>query len=126
MDAPEASVGNTLYLPVPGERLSPSQVRTFIECQAKWAFKYLESLPEPATASLTLGKAVHAALEHNFRQKVESGQDLPVADVVGSYRETFQTLAKEAEFREDEDQAVVLESGAAMVKLYHEEFGPAI
>ena len=46
----------------PGEVLSPSQVRTFMECPARWAFKYRDRLPDPQTANLALGKAVHAAL----------------------------------------------------------------
>ena len=29
-----------------GEVLSPSQVRTFLDCQARWYFKYRERLPD--------------------------------------------------------------------------------
>ena len=111
---------------IPGERLSLSQVRTFIECGAKWAFRYLEGLEEPLTGSLVLGKAIHAALEFNFRQKIQSHQDLPTEEVVEVYRVKFQALSKEAEFRDDEDPAAMLESGARMLALYHEDFCPAI
>jgi CRISPR/Cas system-associated exonuclease Cas4 (RecB family) len=42
-----------------GELLSPSQVNTYLTCPAKWYFRYLVGLSEPATGSLALGKAFH-------------------------------------------------------------------
>jgi CRISPR/Cas system-associated exonuclease Cas4 (RecB family) len=45
-----------------GELLSPSQVGTYLTCPAKWYFRYLVGLTEPATGALALGKAFHAAL----------------------------------------------------------------
>jgi CRISPR/Cas system-associated exonuclease Cas4 (RecB family) len=44
-------------------RLSASQVQTFIDCQRKWAYKYLDGIEEPPNASAELGRAVHAELE---------------------------------------------------------------
>ena len=51
--------------------LSPSQVRTFLDCQARWWFKYALQPPDPKNSSLALGLAVHRALELNFREKLE-------------------------------------------------------
>ncbi len=56
--------------------LSPSQVRTFLDCQARWWFKYGLGLPESKTSSLALGLAIHRALEVNFREKLETHEDL--------------------------------------------------
>ena len=44
-------------------RLSASQVQTFIDCQRKWGWKYLDGIEEPLNASAELGRAVHAELE---------------------------------------------------------------
>lgn len=44
-------------------RLSASQVQTFIDCQRKWAWKYLDGIEEPPNASAERGRAVHAELE---------------------------------------------------------------
>ena len=54
----------------PAPVLSPSQVRCFFDCPARWWFKYGLQLPERKNSSLVLGLAVHQALEVNFRQKV--------------------------------------------------------
>jgi len=47
-----------------GESLSPSQVTTYLTCPAKWNFRYLVGLCEPATGVLTLGKAFHDSTRH--------------------------------------------------------------
>ena len=56
-----------------GESLSPSQVSTYMTCPAKWYFRYLIGLNEPTTGALALGKAFHATLARNFRQKMSTG-----------------------------------------------------
>ena len=53
----------------PAPVLSPSQVRCFFDCPARWWFKYGLQLPERKNSSLALGLAVHQALEVNFRQE---------------------------------------------------------
>ena len=64
--------------PRSAEILSPSQVRCFMDCQVRWWFKYKLRVPEPPTGKMALGKAVHAALAHNFEQKLDTREDLPV------------------------------------------------
>lgn len=44
-------------------RLSASQVQTFVDCQRKWSWKYVEGVEVPSNASADLGRAVHAELE---------------------------------------------------------------
>ena len=66
----------------PAPVLSPSQVRCFFDCQARWWFKYGLQLPERKNSSLALGLAVHQALEVNFREKIETREDLETAGVV--------------------------------------------
>src|SRR5512136_493838 len=62
--------------------LSPTQARTFLGCSARWWFKYGLSLPEPKTSSLAFGLAMHRALELNFRQKLETREDLETGGMV--------------------------------------------
>jgi hypothetical protein len=44
-------------------RLSASQVQTFVDCQRKWAWRYVEGVEEPPNAAAELGRSVHAELE---------------------------------------------------------------
>ena len=101
-----------------GELLSPSQVNTFLSCPAKWYFRYAIGLREPATGTLALGTAFHSVLASNFRQKIETKQDLPADELAESFGEAFSIAAEDAEFREDEEPAALIETGRALVAKY--------
>ena len=69
--------------------LSPSQVRTFLDCQARWWFKYGLMLPDQKNSSLALGLAIHRALEVNFQEKIQTHEDLDTAGVVMLFRDAW-------------------------------------
>ena len=102
--------------PEPGDRLSPSQAKTFLHCSAKWAFKHILRLPDWKTGALLQGAAVHAAIAENFRQKLETHQDLPFAGVVAVYRDAWRTLREETEFRDDEIPSELEREGEALIR----------
>jgi len=109
-----------------GERLSPSQVKTFLGCSARWYFKYFVGLPEPKTGSLALGTAVHQALGKNFQQKIASREDLPVEEVKQAFGEAFDEAAEVTEFREDEDPMELKAVGARLTEKYMKECAPSV
>ena len=90
-----AAVDTTL-----GELLSPSQVNTFLSCPAKWYFRYGLGLREPPTDTLAPGTPFHSVLAANFRQKIETKQDLPVEELEESFGEVFAMATEDAEFHE--------------------------
>ena len=55
---------------IPGEILSPSQANCYLGCSARWRFKYLIGLPDPAGGGAVRGKAVHKAVEYYMRAKI--------------------------------------------------------
>lgn len=109
-----------------GEVLSPSQVRTFLDCSARWWFKYGLGSPEPKTSSQALGTAIHRALEVNFREKLETKEDLSPAGVVLIFREAWRQQAEQIEFREDEDRQELCAMGERMVAKYMDETAATI
>lgn len=56
--------------------LSPSQVTTYLDCSARWDFKYVRKLADPANANLALGRAMAAATAATLRAKID-GELLP-------------------------------------------------
>lgn len=104
--------------------LSPSQLNTWLECQAKWMYRYLFELPDISSASLALGRAVHTALGENFQQKIETKLDMPVAGVMA--------LALDALARElkgvvlEEEDADLGDTARALVMQYMEDVAPTI
>jgi hypothetical protein len=109
-----------------GELLSPSQVNTFLSCPAKWYFRYALGLVELPTGALALGSAFHSVLASNFRQKIETKQDLPAQQLEEWFGEAFAMATEDAEFREDEEPAALIETGRALVRRYMDDAAPWI
>ena len=121
-----ASVLNGPILTPSAEVLSPSQIRCFMDCQVRWWFKYGLRVPEPPTGKMALGTAVHAALAHNFEQKLDTREDLPVTGVLALFREAWNSELEQTEFRDDEDPSELRACGEALVSKYIDEAAPAI
>lgn len=109
-----------------GEVLSPSQVNTFLNCPAKWYFRYLVGLREPATGSLALGTAFHATVAANFRQKVSTHRDTPIDELRVLLGDEVVMAIADAELREDEDASELAAIGDAMLAVYMKEAAPSI
>ncbi len=109
-----------------GSVLSPSQLRTFLDCSAKWWFKHALLLPEPKTSALALGLAVHKTLEVNFRQKLETREDVEAAGMLMLFRDAWREQMGETEFREDEEPLAIGKLGEKLIAKYMEEAAPKI
>ena len=106
--------------------LSPTQLRCFMDCHARWWFKYSLKEPDPPNGNLALGRAVHWALTRNFAQKVETYEDLPLSGVLALFREAWALERDQAEFRDDEDPSQLAFSGEELVGKYLDEVAPTI
>jgi hypothetical protein len=106
--------------------LSPTQARTFLGCSARWWFKYGLSLPEPKTSSLSFGLAMHRALELNFRQKLETKEDLEPAGMVTVFRDCWAEQVGLTVFREDENPRELVKLGERLIAKYMDEVAPLV
>ena len=105
----------------PAPVLSPSQVRCFLDCPARWWFKYGLQLPERKSSSLALGLAVHQALEVNFREKLETREDLETIGVVMVFREAWMEQVPQTVFTSEESQGDLRRLGERLVAKYMDE-----
>src|SRR5271165_5731290 len=108
------------------EVLSPSQVSQFLNCPAKWMFRYLLDLKEPGTAALPICRAFHETIAHNFRQKAETAHDLPVAECLHCFRKALGPQLEEAKLQKGEHPMELLELGETMVTKYIEDAAPLV
>jgi hypothetical protein len=106
--------------------LSPTQARAFLGCSARWWFKYGLSLPEPKTSSLAFGLAMHRALELNFRQKLETKEDLETGGMVTVFRDCWTEQVGQTVFRNDENPRELAKLGERLILKYMEEVAPLI
>src|SRR5579862_1501949 len=85
-----------------GEILSPSQANTFLNCSAKWWFKYGAGLPDPKGGSLVRGLAVHKTIEHWYKLVLE-GATPDIEDMREPYDDAWEVLSADATFAADDD-----------------------
>jgi RecB family exonuclease len=111
---------------LPAEVLSPSQVTQFLHCPAKWYFRYLLDLPEPATAPTALGKAFHEAIAHNFRHKLQTRSDLPLTEALESFRSSLGQHLESAALAGGVDAVEIFDLGTVMLQKYLCEAAPLI
>jgi hypothetical protein len=53
-------------------------VRAFSDCEVRWFYEHLLGLTDPATATMALDNAIRTALMTNFRNKIESKEDIEI------------------------------------------------
>jgi len=135
-----AALHQLITMEEPGDVLSPSGASGFLSCAFKWFARHVLHLPDPPTGALTMGSAVHAAINANFEQKIETKRDLPPMGVKAIYDDAWQLMVKgeyppryqggqpslPTEFRDDEDPAELKRLGEALTLKYLDEACPEI
>jgi RecB family exonuclease len=106
--------------------LSPSSLNCFLDCQAKWFYRKVLGLPEKRTLALGVGSAVHEALGENFRSKMHTGEDMPIAEVQTVFRDEFERQLDSVTLNEDDDIADAKHCGDVMLGVYMDQAAPAI
>jgi len=91
--APESQIADVL---------SPSQVRTFTDCSARWWYKYGLNLPDPKGASLVRGIVVHRLAEMALRTKC-SGEPLDNGELALLFDDVWNETCADASFEAAED-----------------------
>ena len=112
---------------------SPSQIGMFMRCSAQWKFRYIDGIIAPPQSSLVQGKAYHKALETNYQQKIQTHEDLKVADVKEAYAADFDEGIRGVEWNEDEVKEGIekvkgslKDEGVGLIEVYQKELAPKI
>lgn len=111
-----------------------SEINLASRCGIQHGLRYKEGIQIPPSTSLIKGTHYHSALDHNHRQKIESGTDLTLADLQKIYAAGVDNAFKsEVLLKKDErdkgkggtfDQ--VIKNGYASLEVYHRELAPNI
>jgi hypothetical protein len=108
-----------------GALLSPSQVRTFVGCPAKWWYKYALGLPDPPGASFVRGRVVHKVAEVYFRARLHGA--VPDADDLETpFEEAWDGACAEASFTADEDVDALKAQTARLSRMYIDQVAPEV
>ena len=110
------------------EYLSVSRLKCFLRCPLQFYFKYVEKIPAPIDGNLLLGKALHAAAETNFRQKISSRKDISRVQILEMFNAAFESLKQQEEviLKEDQSFTELKVTGLKCTEILHAELAPAI
>jgi len=73
------------------QHLSATQLDMFSRCPEAYRRRYIEGEIIPPGFAMLRGTGVHRGAETNFKQKIESHEDLPVDDIVSAAAEGFES-----------------------------------
>lgn len=111
---------------------SPSQITTYETCPKRFEWQYLKRMRVVGSWGVK-GRAVHQALAHSYTQKIDSGEDRPIGEVLEVFHEAvrraFSPLGQSEELIvlfEDESEAQIRAIGAAQLDVYMREIAPTI
>jgi putative RecB family exonuclease len=124
--APVAAPLPVVAAPLPvAEVLSPSQVNGYLDCSARWKYKYVDKLPEASTGKQTRGKAVHSLVGYFFRSRM-TGYTPDAGTLAEAYDEIWEAEAAEAVFSAKDDIEDLKRTGAQLGAQYIAEVGGKI
>jgi len=108
---------------------SYSQLSTFLICPMKYAHQYVWGTPaETKPVALPFGKAIHKAAETYYRNLKDTGEIVPVDQVIGTFEMVFDNDIKSTEVelshKEDETLGTLREQGIELLKLFYKETKP--
>lgn len=99
---------------------SASQLSMMSRCGEQWRRRYIENEKAPPAVAMLKGTALHHGAEVNFKQKIESHQDLAKEDIIANAVEKL-----EAAFRDDVTLTAE-ERKVGTKKLLHEATGEVV
>src|ERR1022692_2122866 len=105
--------------------LSPSQVRTFMDCSARWWYKYGLGLPDPKGSSLVRGIVVHRMAEIYLRTKF-AGAAPEVDELAEIFENVWNETSAEGSFQPGEDLDKLKAQTATLARMYLDEVAPEI
>jgi len=111
------------------KHLSYSQVSTWLRCGRTYYLRYLEKvrLRRGVGVALPLGSAVHAAVEKNLTQKIESKVDLPEEEVgeaaIGDFMDRAERDEIDFDGKKPEDVATL---AGELAEVHTRELAPRI
>jgi CRISPR/Cas system-associated exonuclease Cas4 (RecB family) len=109
----------------PQEHFSVTQLNMYLRCPAQYFFRYVEGIKLPPSAAITKGVCVHAGAEYNYRQKIETFNDLPINEVSEYVAAKFDELKEQTEWGEEEPGKAKDET-ISLIKSYLRNIAPMI
>jgi len=103
------------------DHLSWSSVKTYATCPRRFAFRYIEQVPEEFTAaSLAFGSAFHAAVDCIHQARIEGAYRQPASIFMRRFSKVWNEMVAELpiQFAKGEDAITLHETASRMLAAY--------
>jgi CRISPR/Cas system-associated exonuclease Cas4 (RecB family) len=121
MIAPAAPHPNQIAEQLTGRAYTSwSAISCYCACPLRYAFRYVENLPEPTvSAALAFGGAFHRACEHHYRELLE-GRPAPVLDaLMTAYNDAWtEHDGKAIQYGKDDDRGTLDDLAGRMLAAF--------
>jgi len=108
--------------------ISYSQIKMALRCMKQFEFRYVKGIMFPPGVAALLGKTWHAGIELNYKQKMETGKDLPVEQMKDAFVDNLKQAAEQEEyvFQEGESLDSIKDVGIQITELHHKAIAPKV
>jgi len=90
---------------LPIRHWSPSSLAMFQRCPRQWQERYLHGRKERPAEAPVIGIGLHHAAEVNFKQKIDSHEDIPLATLLDYYNSAFPVVVDQEQEKAGEEVA---------------------
>jgi hypothetical protein len=97
----------------------------FRKCPRQYFFRYIEGLKIPPKSAMFKGTCFHEYTEHEFTQKADTGNDIPMDEATDLFVEKFDEGKGGVDWKDDKPEEVK-GKGLKMVEAFHSEKAPGI
>jgi len=96
-----------------------------MRCGEQYRWRYVEGIIAPPGIALVVGPSVHEGAEHNYKQKVETRQDLPLEEVVEAAADSYERRVadEEVDFG-DLDRGTAKDQTVELASCHHQHIAP--
>lgn len=108
--------------------LSGSSLNTFLRCGRQWELAYVHRIKRPPSLRMARGTAGHTVAEIDLKHKLETGEDLPLEEILDTYRDEFvkETADSPENEKKKETKPLYLEAGLNGIKTWRLKVAPLV
>lgn len=106
--------------------ISATQLNTFNTCGMRYYFRYIKNIIIPPSGVVTRGRSVHEAIKYNYTNKLSTGQDEPIQNILDSFSSAYDEYIKETQLQPEENVSHLKDTGISMTEKYHLDIAPVV
>lgn len=101
------------------QHLSISQIKRFMDCPLQYKFAWIDKIKRPIKSAFVCGKSFHKSYETNFKNKLQTKEDLKVSDLTEIFAMAYEEQVQKEEIEDKSELPATKDNGVAGVKEYY-------